>query len=63
MISIYIEKITIIKDGNTWHDMSTGKTGKTDRWDRRTIYSQIFDDGDEPDIKEVIQTANREVQK
>jgi len=58
MISISIEKITIIKDGQTIHDMNNGRENKIDKLERTTIYTQIFNDGEEPDINKVIRVAN-----
>jgi len=58
MISLHIERINVVDDGNELHDMSTGKTVKFDKWERHTLYMQTFPDGTEPDINKVIRVAN-----
>jgi len=61
MIQITIEQITVVKNDLQLHDMATGETKLTDSWERRTLYMQTFTDGEEPDIKKVVRTANKEV--
>jgi hypothetical protein len=57
MISVTIERITVLKDGIETHDMTTGKIGKVDKWIRTILYTQIFDDKDF-DINKVVSCAN-----
>jgi len=57
MIEIRIDEITVIKDGRTWKDMSTGMVGVDDKWKRRTIYTQLLPDG-EIDIRKTIRVIN-----
>jgi hypothetical protein len=58
MISLHIEKITIIPNGQELHDAWTGRNKKQDLWKRETIYMQTFLDTEEPDINKVIRIAN-----
>ena len=59
MISIHIERVTIEKESAELHDTVAGKTEKIDKWHRRTLYMQAFEDGAHPDIDKVIRVANR----
>lgn len=65
MISIHIERITIVPDGQTLPslDPADGKhyfpVETVDLWKRTTVYMQTFPDGNEPDINQIVRVANK----